>query len=225
MRKLAGPAAILSGIMMILTAVLLVTTPQTGNSILDHANHPVRFIATHYLLAFGSVLSIAMLPALQRILKARRSEWLTWTSTIALIGFALTAINNFRQAGLDASLADAYLKASSTVQETMLINWAGLVELSPQGWLDYVGVGSWILTVSLVALRKGAFNRFLNLVGIATGTFYMLLVIGNAFGIEWLLRVSLILGGVLLAPIWFIGMGIRLMKEPAPSAKAARTAA
>lgn len=213
MHKLSGPAAILTGLLMIATAFLLVTTPATDNPVLDHVNYPGAYMATHYLLAFGAVSALAVLPTIQRRLKAGRHEALTWASTLAVIGFALTAINNFRQAALDDTLAKAYSVADAAVQKSMVINWVGLVELSPTGWIDYVGVGLWILTVSVVAWRKGAFNRLLNSVGLLAGSCYMLIVIANALGLEVLFRISVILGGVLAVPIWFIGMGLTLMRR------------
>ena len=90
------------------------------------------------------------------------------------------------------------------------IEVSGPFSLDPQGWLGFGAVGLWVLVVSLLALRVGAWPTPLAYIGIATALAYWLIVAGFVFNQETLFTIGAALGGILLAPLWYIWAGLRL---------------
>ncbi|MFQ5932615.1 MAG: hypothetical protein ACE5MM_09415, partial [Nitrospiraceae bacterium] len=86
--------------------------------------------------------------------------------------------------------------------------------LDPNGWLQFGAVGVWVLVVSLAALRTSGLPRTWAYLGIATAILYWLVVVGNALEVPVLIAISAGLGGIVLAPIWYIWIGVRLRRPP-----------
>ena len=74
-------------------------------------------------------------------------------------------------------------------------------------------------------LRTSALPRVLGYVGIAVGIAYWSVLAGNVLNVELLTTIGAGLGGVILAPIWFIGIGISLRRGTAPAVAPARLGA
>jgi hypothetical protein len=66
--------------------------------------------------------------------------------------------------------------------------------------------------VSLLELRSGTWPKLLAYVGVATAIAYFLIVVGLALNLATLLEIAAGVGGVILAPIWFIWMGLKLRR-------------
>ena len=90
------------------------------------------------------------------------------------------------------------------------IEVSGPFSLDPQGWLGFGAVGLWVMVVSLLALRVGAWPTLLAYIGLATALAYWLIVAGFVFNQETLFTIGAALGGILLAPLWYIWAGLRL---------------
>jgi hypothetical protein len=71
-------------------------------------------------------------------------------------------------------------------------------------------VGMWVLVVSFLALRMGTWPKLLTFVGIATAIAYWLIVVGSVLNLEALFTISAAMGGIVLAPIWYIWAGLKL---------------
>ena len=69
-----------------------------------------------------------------------------------------------------------------------------------------------LLVVSLLAARAGVWPRMLSYIGIAVAVLYWLVVVANVFGIWFLISIVAGLGGVILAPIWYIWVGLLLRR-------------
>ena len=81
-----------------------------------------------------------------------------------------------------------------------------------RAWLRFGAVGLWILVVSLLALRLGAWPRPLAYVGLALSTAYWLIAISNSLNIQKFTAIVSGIGLIILAPIWYIWLGLRLRK-------------
>ena len=110
-------------------------------------------------------------------------------------------------------MAAAYVKGDAVTKAAIEVS--GPFSLDPQGWLSFGAVGLWLLVVSLLALRAGTWPKLLAYVGIATAVAYWLVVAGFVFNQETLFTIAAALGGVILAPIWYIWAGLRLRRAGA----------
>jgi hypothetical protein len=91
-----------------------------------------------------------------------------------------------------------------------VIELSGPFALDPQNWLSFGAVGLWVLVVSLLALRIGAWPKLLSYAGIATAVAYWLIVVGSVLNLEALFTIAAALGGIILAPVWYIWTGLKL---------------
>lgn len=87
------------------------------------------------------------------------------------------------------------------------------ISIDPHMWLSFGLVGVWVLTISWLLLRKKVLPRAFGSIGIAIFVFYFLIEVGTVFKSEFLISASAGLGAIILAPIWYIWLGIILRKN------------
>ncbi|MEH7886380.1 hypothetical protein V7654_18935 [Bacillus sp. JJ1609] len=211
--KLGGISAILVGVLYIVTVIIVLLSPPGENAVVDHVTYMNQLVAVHYILGFLGVLGIMVVLTLSRTIEeiTQHSEWYPFAKIMAIIGFSLLAINNFRQTGLDHELSHQAVHRGGEILETVVLSWAGLVELSPQGWLDFGFVGLWIFTFGAMTLRRKK-QRALSILGMLSGGCFILTVLGNVTGLSIFVQIGMGLGGLLFIPAWFIYNGVLLVK-------------
>jgi hypothetical protein len=212
--KLGGISAIIVGFLYILTVVIVLTSPPGENPLIDHVTYMHRLIAIHYILGFLGVLGIMVVMAVSTSIEqyTESGEWYPYTKVMAVIGFAVLALNNFRQIGIDHQLSHDAVTKGGEVLDTIVISWAGLVELSPQGWLDFGFVGLWIFSVNYISMKNNE-KKYLSILGMLAGLLFIFTVIGNVTGISLFVMIGMGLGGLVLVPMWFIISGVILLKR------------
>ena len=136
-----------------------------------------------------------------------------WTSTLALIAFAVTFLDNYWAIVETPARASAYVTGDAAWRAALTVPGAAQ-QIDVQSWLGNGAVGLWGLVVSLLALRGKVWPKGLALLGIVGAFAYFL---GLASSVIHELTVSgagmLVAGiGVVLAPIWFGWMGIVLRR-------------
>jgi Domain of unknown function (DUF4386) len=215
--KLGGTCSILTGVTIIVTAVLYLLLPPEQQ---DACRCPDRFLtsmapnSTLYIAEYGvfalySLLAIAAVLAISASVRAANEGWVRWSSTLAIIGLAVTAIDALRRVALDPARAAAYVQGDAAVKAALTVPGA-LQGLDPQGWLRFGAFGFWVLVVSLLALRGGTWPKVLASLGIVGAILYWLVVVGQVFQTPTLIALIAGLGGVVLLPIWYIWLGLRL---------------
>jgi hypothetical protein len=121
----------------------------------------------------------------------------------------VNAIDWFRRLALDPARAAAYVQGDAAVKAALTV--PGVLQgLDLQAWLRFGAVGVWILVVSLLALRGGAWPKPLAYVGIGVAITYWLIVASNVLQIQLFTAIVAGVGGVILAPTWYIWLGLRL---------------
>ncbi|WP_053365066.1 hypothetical protein [Bacillus sp. FJAT-27245] len=212
--RLGGISAIVIGLLYLLTVVLVLSAPPGENSVIDHVHYMNRLIAVHYVLGFLGLFGIMAVLAVSNKLEGQTkwSEWYPYTKVMAIIGFAILALNNLRQVGLDHELSHAAVEKGGETLDTIVMAWVGLVELSPQGWIDFGFVGIWIVTVSYFTLKSGGM-KLLSVFGFVGGSCFIITVLGNVSGVSFLTMIGMGLGGLAAVPVWFIMMGRVLLKK------------
>ena len=213
--KLGGTCSILLGILYLVIGITYILLPadQKQTSAVDKylpslAENPTIQVLQFWAFALSGLVAIAVVLALSESVRSENEGWIRWTSNLAILGFAVVAINNFRNIGYQLPLARTYVEGDAVTKT--VIELGGPYGLDPQGWLTFGAVGLWVLVVSLLARRAGIWPNLLTYVGIATTVAYWLIVVGFVFNQETLFTIGAALGGIILAPIWYIWAGLRL---------------
>ncbi|RHW36160.1 hypothetical protein D1B33_10995 [Lysinibacillus yapensis] len=211
--RLGGISAILVGICYLLTVIVVLLSPPGENAVIDHVTYMNQLMLVHYILGALGILGIMVVLTISRTLEnqTKNSEWYPYSQVMAIIGFALLAINNFRQTGLDHELSHDAVHAGGAVLDAVVIGWVGLVELSPQGWIDFGFVGIWMITVSVYYFK---ISKNLSVLGFIGGSCFILTVLGNITGFSPLVMIGMGVGGLVIVPAWFMYNGVLLLKKP-----------
>lgn len=177
------------------------------------------YLLSDYVLALAGLFGIATVPAIHERIAHRSEGWMRWTSTLALIGFALMAITGFWQAEYETSLIDVmahfpYEKLpGSTVQVTPMSVFMSLLGRVPLGWFEAAGIGLWIFSVSWLARGTALLPRGLIRIGLTGGILSIAAMLGAAPQMALLLLPAVMTGGLLLSTVWFYWMGRLLLRE------------
>jgi hypothetical protein len=213
--KLGGNCSLLLGVSYLLIGVTYLLLPAdqkqtsaTDKFLLSFAQDPTTQMIQFWVFALSGLLGIAVVLALSESVRSANEGWVRWTSILASLGFAVVAINNFRNIAFQPARAMAYLKGDAAARAA--IELSGPFGLDPQNWLGFGAVGLWVLVVSLLALRAGAWPKLLTYAGLATAVAYWLIVVGSVLNLETLFTLAAALGGIVLAPIWYIWAGLKL---------------
>jgi uncharacterized protein DUF4386 len=229
LQRLGGACAIVLGVSYVLVGITYFLVPDAQrpgmgleNFYPSYAANPLFVRLLNLELAVGALFAIGAVLAIQDVVRPAAQGLARWTANLAIIGFAVTAINGFRALSLEPRIAEAYVAADSSAKAAIAAT--GATSIDPDGWLAFGAVGAWALATSFLILRTAAFPRVLAYVGVAVGILYGMVVVGNYFGIPQLIAVAAGLGGVVAAPIWFIGLGSSLLRGSAPATAGVPTA-
>lgn len=194
---------------------LLLPADQKAGSALDSflpslAQNPTPLTIQYWAFALGAVVALAAVLAISEAVRPANEGWVRWTSHLAVLGFAVVAINNFRNLAFQLDRATAYVGGDAALKAAIEVS--GPFSLDPQGWLGFGAVGLWVLVVSWLALRAGRWPKPLAYVGIAVSVAYGLVVAGFVLNLELLIAIAAGLGGIILGPIWYIWLGWTLRR-------------
>ena len=218
--KLGGTCSILIGVSYIVAAVVYILSPvkvqdaagiPPGKFLETLAQNSTPYIVPLGIAALDSLLTIAVILAISESVRSANEGWVRWTSTLAIVGSAVNAVEFLNRIVLNPARAAAYVKGDAAVKAALTVPGA-LAGLDPQAWLRWGAVGVWILVVSLLALRGGTWPKPLAYVGIGAAIVYCLVVATNLLQIQLFTAIVGGVGGVILWPVWYIWLGLRLRK-------------
>jgi hypothetical protein len=214
MGKLGAVSSIIVGFAYFIIGGIQVFLPpdQTCNCAdrfwLSFLNFPRGLTAQYAAFALTGLLGIATVMAISETVQREESPWVRWTRSLALLGFALTAIDNFH--ALDLNYQKAFEYVNTLGAQAPLSVPGSMAGLDVNGWFRFGAIGLWVLAVNLLALRNAAWPKLLAYVGIAGAVAYILVLVSNVFGLSGLTLAAAGIGGILLGPIWYIWMGFRM---------------
>lgn len=213
--KLGSVCAVLLGIAKIISAVLYLVLPAdlraevAGKVFLPafFAN-PTPLLSFFWVEAAVGILGIALVPALSSWVKAKNEGWVSWSSNLALIGYAVSTTGYLLSIARLPLIATTYVNAPET-QPVLAATWKASIDLF--GFWGYAAIGFWILIVSLLAVRFSILPRWLAVLGIIISIPHLLVPLGT------ILKSQPILIGIaavgLLLPVWYIGVGWWLNRQ------------
>jgi len=210
--RLGGTCAVLLGItgaLVDLTYVLLPADQRLGvpaARILPSIAEGARMLNLQFLeLTLLGILGLAVVPAISEMLRSGHEGWVRWTSNLAFVGFAVTAVTSSFSFGRLPAVAAAYVAGDPSTQAALTPIWRTSFDL--HGLWGYAMVGLWVFVMSLVALRGGQFPKALAYLGIIVGLAYALIPVAFQFKIPVLFMVAAVPGGI-ANTIWFIWAGL-----------------
>lgn len=210
--KVGGAGAILLGIFTLLGAItyLLLPTEQKlsapGAQLLpSFAQNPTPLTLELWELALIGVFGIAVVPALSQIVRIGNEGWVRFTSNLAYLGFAVSAVSNVLILERLPKVAASFVAGDPSVKAALLPVWKST--LDPVALWGYGATGLWIFVISLLALRNNAFPKILAYLGLALGLIQCLIPLGLIFNIQPLFIVSVGVVGV-ISIIWYVWAGL-----------------
>jgi len=219
LNRLGGICSILVGVSFIVAAAVYFLLPAEQQEacrcpekfLVSMAQNPTMHIVSYLVLALGALLGIAAVLAISDNVRSVNEGWVRWTSTLAIIGLALQAVDQLRLLALNPARAAAYVTGDAAVKAALTV--PGATEyLDQQAWLRFGAVGLWVLIVSVLALHGGVWPKLLAYLGIALAIAYWLVVAAEVIQTQLLIAILAGIGGVIILPIWYIWLGVRLIR-------------
>jgi len=201
---------------------LLLPAEQQGGTLLHDSEKflismfqsPVLITIHHLAFGLGALLGLAVVFAVYDLARSFNEAWVRWLSGLGFLGFAVTAVDNFKIVAAEPVRAARYMAGDAAVKIIMR-ETDYLISVDPHMWLGYGLVGVWILAVSWILVRNRAVPRIFGLLGIAGGCIYIFVEVGTVLRSEiWLTAAAL--GAVIAGPVWYIWLALILGKRGRP---------
>ncbi len=213
----AGLMSILIGIIKIWSAIAYLIIPADQRATVPgkvflpaYAGNPGMINSLFWAEALVGVLGLAVIPALVKLLTTDENEgWVKWTGNLATVGFAVTAIGYFLTLARLPGIAAAFVKGDPSTQAALAVTWKSSPDLF--GFWGYGAIGIWALCVSLTILRNADMSKLFGYTGLLVSVLYIIVPVGTYFKIQPLLLTAAG-GGLILAPVWYIWLGINLRR-------------
>ena len=126
LNQLGGFCSILLGISYVLIGVLYLLLPADQKSAGDQAafyasvaQSPALIRIYYLIFAVGAILALGSVPAISEAVRSVHEGWVRWTTNLALLGLAVTAIDFFRLWMLPGTTPSAIKKAAERVWSQM----------------------------------------------------------------------------------------------------------
>ena len=216
--RLGSICAFLAGALVPVSAVAFLLMPTAQQTWADPAAYLESFAEapTYAMIEYsanviGAILGLAVVIAIPYILRPVHEGWLRWASVIAVLGYSVIAVQYLREIALIPPMAERYMMADAGTRAATAGNLY-FVLLDPHGWISYGAIGTWLITISILALRGARWPRLLSIIGIGGGIAYWLIVAGTVLHVEALVTIAAA-AGVILAPITLIWIGMILRRS------------
>jgi hypothetical protein len=214
--KFGGTCAILVAIVGALADITYLLLPAEqklgalGKDLLPsfHAAPTVLTLQLWELTLVG-VLGLAVVSALSHKVSAMNSGWAHWTSNLAYLGFAVSAIGNVLTLDRLPRVAAAFVAGDASAKAAIAATWKST--LDPLGMFGFGAVGLWIFVVSLLTLRDNAFPKPLAYLGLLLGIANWLVPLALVFKLAFLFFVVSVVG-LILGTVWYVWIGLNLRR-------------
>lgn len=199
---------------------LLLPADQKGGTILHEparyleslARDSTLLVANHLTLGIGALIGIAVVIAVWEWTRPLAGGWMSWLSALGVLGFAVTAVDNFQIAAVDP-LRAAEFAAADAVARTAIAVTSSTVSVDPQMWLSFGLTGMWILSASWEVARHRLMPVSHALLGVLAAASYLFIEIASVTNTPVLLLVSAGAGGMVVGPVWYAWLGVALRRS------------
>ena len=217
MAKVGGVCSILGGTIFLVSGVgffLFQVGPFDWNSLKSISEYfkEVPAASTTWTFvnagaAIASLLAVAGVLALSDEIRPAHEGLVRWTSTLAIIGYAIMAITNLADLYQIRRLALGYVHLDQSAQSAIEV--VGRGSLDPTLSLRFLTIGPWFLVAGWFSLRHGLLPKGLAYLGVIAGIAALCFVVLSFLEFQTL---TLITGAmaVVFHPLWLIWTGVAL---------------
>ena len=168
----------------------------------------------HYVETLGfALISLMLIPvvtAFGELLQPVHAGFSRWAMVIGYISCAGAIISRLRMIQLVPLRAAVFLEGDETIRAAIQYNWLGN-SIDPHGWLQFGCFGIWLLIVSCLVLRHGAFPRKYGYLSLA-GAVVNMLVLASDLGAPLPGQILAALAGIVVGPAWSLWTAVLLIR-------------
>ncbi len=215
--KLGGICSILTGLSYLAigaTFFLMPEEQQPGSAVsfdaffASVAGGSTMLVLYCWAFTVNGLVAIAAVPAISELVRSANEGWVRWTSALAMMGYAVLAVEYLVLQDEIPRMATGYVQLDASARSAIAV--IGTLNLNNDGWAGFGTVGLWLAVVNWLAWRGGQWPKALAAIGLIIGIGNALLIAGFVFSLPILILIAAGLGAAILAPIWFVWMGVRL---------------
>ncbi len=219
--KVGAFASIVTAICYLLIIILYFILPPEQSSpddarlfLVSLSHNSQLYILLCVLLVAAGIFGIGTATAVTGTLFPANAL-VRWISVLAILGFAVLAVDNAVNAVEDPYLAAQYTCGQCQQADVQIrivaIESIGFTDLNPFGFFGFGLVALWTLVLSGLNLQLGMMPRVWSVLGFGAALAGFLLVIANFLSAGILLAGAIILA-VLTLPAWLAWMGLVLWR-------------
>jgi hypothetical protein len=160
--------------------------------------------------AIASLLAVAGVLALSDEMRPAGEGLVRWTSTLAIIGYAIIAVTNLADLYEIRRLALGYAQLDGSAQSAIEVVGSG--SLDPTLSLRFLTIGPWFLVAGWLSLRCGLLPKGLATLGVVAGIAALFFVLLSFLELQTLTMITGALA-VVFHPVWLIWTGIVLGRD------------
>jgi len=175
------------------------------------ASRPGAFVIHYWAFVLASLSAIGVIIGLGEMLGRGAGLWLRLSSAWAVIGSAVTAVNFdfFRSHALET--AGRFASLDPAAQAAVLAG--GIRSIDPTSFIGFGLGGIWFITINVAGSRRALFPKALGVLGVFGGVLFELVFLGTLFHVGLLIDIAAGLGAVIVAPTWFICIGVLFLRR------------
>lgn len=214
--KLGSICSILAGALLVVSGVafFLIAGHFDYNSIKSISEYFSSVPAASTILtvinggaALASFLAIAGVLALSDRLRPFHEGSVRWTSTLAIIGYAILAISDIADLYQIKQLAIGYPQLDQSAQGALEV--MGIGSLDPALILRFITIGPWFLVAGWLSLQNGQLPKVLAWLGVIGGFAALIFVVVSFFDLQTLTMITITIT-LIFHPLWLIWTGLIL---------------
>jgi hypothetical protein len=160
--------------------------------------------------AVAALLAVAGVLALSDTVRPSGEGLVRWTSTLAVIGYAVLAVSDLADLYQVRRMALGYAQLDASAQSALEV--VGIGSLDPALSLRFLTIGPWFAAAGWLSFRHGLLPKGLAVLGLIAGFAALLFV---ALSFLQLQTLTLVTGAmaVVFHPVWLIWTGIVLGRD------------
>jgi hypothetical protein len=219
--RVAGALAIAIGILYLLVGVNYLFMPEAQKEYLNpefwpsFSAYPASGMIEYIAFAAIGILALGVVPVISGLAGGKVSGFFQWVVSLGMLGFAVHVVEVIRFLALTKRIADAYVAGDAATRSAVAA--IGLQHLDPLHLFKFGLVGLWLLVVSILGISKKTLPAVLCVIGIVGGVGFWILLVGNVLQLVPLVT-AMAITAIVLGPIWYIWVGVRLLRGGAASA-------